>query len=151
MSFRGNIICVPPALVAELWPIIGPQLLRGLMAGGDDLEVVENGFRDALEGVFDNTHQVWIITEDGPPRIRATFGTRIFIDEQHRKVLEVSALGGEGIKEWGVPATQRMVEFGRAEGCDVLLGYGRPALARVYENMKIVGNTRNLAILERAL
>ena len=144
--------CVPPFMVGAMWPVIGPLLTAGLLAGGDDLETVERVLREAMDGVFEGSCHIWVATEGQPPQILGAFGSRICIDHQGRKVLEVSALGGKNLLRWGKALTRRLAEFGQLEGCEVLQGYGRRALVRVYENAQIVGKTPNgLSILERAL
>ena len=153
MSSKANvtIACIPPDLIGQFWPLIGPSLLKGTMAIERSMSRTLKDLGECILRISQGLAQAWIVAEDDSKRILAAMISEITTDDAGRRVVFVSRMGGEEISQWGHALSERMAEFAAAEGCEAVLFYGRPALERAYTGVKVIGKHASGAFLyERA-
>jgi hypothetical protein len=132
-----RIVCIAPAMIGQMWPLISPWLLKAQLAMG-------NSLRDAMETLTEGTvaaaegrYQLWAILDHDSRRCLGAFVTEI-IEERGKKLVWVTSLAGEGILRWGPLLSERMAEFAKAEGCKAIRFAGRKGLLRAYRKVRIV-------------
>jgi len=123
-----------------MWPKIGGYLIEG--AKGAD-EALNQG----LEDIARELARVWVILDDNEPL--AAFLTAVVVDDRGRAV-DVYGLAGRSILKWGPALADQMVEYAKDNDCQRVIFKGRPALARAYPDVEIVGQeTDGTLIYER--
>lgn len=128
-KIETRILQVPLPLVGAMWPIVAPQLLRGVAASDGDLKALVD---DIVAGVAN----LWVITDDGD--LLGVFVTAIIEDDSGRAV-DVYGLSGRKIERWGHLISERMNAYAKANECGRVLFCGRKGLLRTYEGVSIVG------------
>lgn len=144
MTQSLKILCVPPDMLSDTWAYVGGMLTRGLLNA--DLPIGES-----LARIRDKTYQLWTVSQTEPAKFIAVCVTEV-VTEPSRKVLGVYGLYGSGAKVWGVPLSDALARFAKAEGCAALKFCGSPAWTRICDGHVLVGELRpDVAIMERAL
>lgn len=152
MANKIEIVCVPPSMLGEMWPHIGPLLLRGQGEVTPNLKEALKALGMTLFDAQDGKKQIWAVCDTLTNKCIAAMVSEIVI-EDGCKVVWVTSMGGGRILEWGRPMSDRMAAFAKAEGCECYRFTGRKALLRAYSNVKIVGDheTDGVHLFERAV
>ncbi len=133
-----KVVCVPPDMLEEAWPHVGPLLLKGQLEMTGNMRQALRNLAGGLVEVLGRKVQVWAVCDDGAKRVLAAMASEIVV-EDGRKVVWVTGMGGEKITRWGKPLSDRMAAFAKAEGCEAVRFAGRPALQRAYGSVRCVG------------
>jgi len=113
-SRSGDLLCVDPSRVDEVWPQVEPLLARAYRRFADDtLAAIEADVR-AGESLL------WIVWRDA---IVAAATTKVMLTPT-RKVLRVECCAGRGVTDW-IGFIRALEEYGRREGCAVCRVEGR--------------------------
>ena len=132
-SRHVNIVPVPLVLLGKVWGQVAPLLLRGLA------ESPNITLQRLVDDLLDQNDQLWTIFVGR--ELSGVFVTHVFEDESGRAV-DVYALAGNDVNEWGKPLSRKMVEFARENGCSRIIFCGRKGLLRAYEGVRIVGELK---------
>jgi len=116
-------------MVGVMWSMISPLLMQGLGASDGQLS-------EAVDDILNGRAHVWIVITN--EQIKGVFLTAMVVDD-YCESIDVYALAGEGIIEWGKAISERMAKYAKANGCKRVLFAGRKALLKVYEGARIVG------------
>jgi hypothetical protein len=136
MSHLDKLICVPPSMVADLWPRVKEHLFSAVRR--TDLSHTEDIERDLMEG----DGLLWLICDGNV--IEAAGATLLVNTDQHMVCL-ITALGGENMDKW-LPLLAQIEDWARAEGAALVRIMGRPGWARVLKGYAVTN-----VVLERAL
>lgn len=139
-----NIIQIDKPFLGATWPAIGPHLIAGAQ-NADEGDVSK-----AVEDVFEDKARIWAVVDDG--YVLAAFLTAVLEADDGTRKLDVYGLGGCQIMKWGKVLSKRMVEYAKGNECKAVIFKGRKALARAYDNVKIVGQEApDRYVFERAV
>jgi hypothetical protein len=146
-----EIVCIPPNMIGDMWPHIGPLLLRG------QLEITRGDLKTAFvrtsiiaAGACEKTMQVWAVFDNDDDRVIACMVSEIR-EEDGQRIVWVQGMAGEGITRWGKAMSDRMARFALDEGCDCYRFAGRKALLRAYRDVRIIGEHEDgVHLFERA-
>lgn len=143
-----KIACVAPALLGEMWPHAGPLLLKGQLRITPNMHTALTVLNDLLAKVHKGQAQVWVALVDG--KVAAAMLSEMYEDEGRRHVW-VSRLGGERILAWGKALSDALTTYAKAENADGVRFYGRRALERAYRGVRVLDDLGNNTMLyERA-
>lgn len=151
-SAKIEIVCVPPDMIGPMWAHIGPHLLKG------QLEIMRGDLRAAMAALTivivaaqAGEKHLWAVIDDESKAVLAAMISEIR-EEDGRRIVWVTGMGGEHIMRWGKAMSDRMAEFAKAEGCEAYRFHGRKALLRAYRNVRIIGNhDAGVHLFERAV
>ena len=136
MPASADLVCVPPHLVPQIWPLVADRLraayLRTDLGHTIDLE------RDVFEG-----GAVLWLASDGKT-IDAAATTKLVRTDRHL-ICILMALGGENRARW-LDLLARIEVWARAEGAALVRIYGRKGWARVLKHYHVSN-----VVLERRL
>lgn len=124
-----NILCVDPAQVHKVWPLVSPLIVRALDKGSNGSEDIGEVEAAVLAGQM----LVWLAVDE--IKIWAAAVTSLHA-AQNRKFCTIMACGGEDREKW-LPLLAELEKFGRDEGCDTMRIYGRRGWARVFPEYKL--------------
>ncbi len=125
MSER-QLICVDPALVSEIYPIVKDCIYQAIKRGNF------GAYQPVEDNVLAGRSLLWVAVVDG--RMRAAAVTSI-CQTEWRRVCEIVACGGRGMNEW-VGLITRLETYARAEGCYAIRIIGRVGWQRVLKDYK---------------
>jgi hypothetical protein len=129
---------VPAAAIGRVWPRVVPWIERALAEGLGHLDSAD--LRAALDR---REMQLWVARRDDA--VVAALVTEIVVYPR-RKVCRFVLMGGkDGERDAWLPWLPVLETWARAEGCDLVEIYGRPAWAR------LVRHDRRRVVLERIL
>jgi hypothetical protein len=128
-------ICVDPAHVEKIFPMVREMLRQAMENGGGD-------FRDIEEPVLSGEKLLWLALDE--ERIWAAAVTGLHV-ERGRKLGIIWACGGHEKQKW-LSLKDRLEQFARDEGCEAMRVYGRRGWARDLQDYKLISIT-----LEKAL
>jgi len=127
MSASVNLVCVPPQLAREIWPLVSDRLhqavLRTDMSHTADLEY------DVLEG----DGLLWLATNG--TAIEAAAAT-LLIKTDRNLVCVITALGGENRSRW-LDLLAGIELWAKAEGAAKMRIYGRRGWTRVLKDYRV--------------
>lgn len=112
---------IPTDKVGDLWKLVEPFVKRACERN-DGFLTVEDQADEALSG----SKQLWVVWQNGD--CRAAILTKIV-----RGTCLVSALGGDGMKDWLGLAHDVIEPWARENGCRYLRIYGRHGWLRALE------------------
>lgn len=137
------IIPIPPDEIANLWPRIGPHLIRGAqIAEGCDVS-------EELGRVERGEACIWSVWE--ADRCVAAMIVSV-VHTSDGKLLDIGCLGGSGSLRWGKDLTKALADFAALAECERMVCVGRKALRRTYPGFRVVREQRpGIYIYERAV
>lgn len=109
--------------IAEHWSIIAPLLRRATIRNGCYEPI------DLLQLAMTGQAGIWVCEVDG--EIRAAVVTRVTVFPR-RRVLEIMAAGGDGMKHWIGPLKAAMRAHAREMECSHLGSVARPGWLRAF-------------------
>ena len=128
-------ICVDPARVHLVWPLVKHLIYDATAKGGGDFCAVE---ADTLKG----DKLLWVAADEATIWAAAVTGLHI---EQGQKFCCIWACGGRERERW-LPLKAELEKFAKIEGCASIRIYGRRGWARLFKDYKLISIT-----LEKAL
>lgn len=123
-------ICVDPAHVDKIWPMVEGMLRQAMENGGGD-------FADIEGSVLGGQKLLWLAVDE--VRIWAAAVTGLH-GESGRKFAVIWACGGHEKSRW-LSLKDELEKYAKAEGCESIQVIGRKGWARAlpdYKLMKIV-------------
>lgn len=134
---------VPPLLLVNMAPHIGPYLARGMPGSGrEPMEIAKDIERDHC--------QVWAIFADS--KVVGAFLTAIVVvEETGERCLDIFGLSGDGAPRWGRALSDRMLEYAKANDCARFVFDGKQGWERACGNtVNVIGfKGGRTAIFER--
>ena len=133
-----QLVCVPPDVVAQVWPHVSTLIYRAMKKGGI------SSFKPLAESVLAGKSQLWVAWSEEEQQIKAAAVTELQ-ETEWSKFCVIVALGGKDIATWldiGGP----IYEFAKAEGCKAMRLYGRKGWKDALPDWRV---TR--FVMERAL
>jgi hypothetical protein len=124
-----KLICVDPAYVDQIWPIVSDLVKRAIDRGFSSFSVVE---ANVLDGLF----LLWLVIDR--EKITAATITSLVGD-----ACEIVATAGTGVNNW-VHLIEGIEKYARAEGCVRVRIIGRKGWARLLPDYK-----QTAVVLER--
>lgn len=128
-------VCVDPAYVAKVWPLISQFILDAMRRG--DNGTFENVEHDVLNG----RALLWLAVSE---KIEAAAVTQVDKTE-NSKVCWIVACGGEHCERW-IGLLDPIEEYAKTVGCNAVRLMGRKGWERVLKNYRATK-----VIMERAL
>jgi hypothetical protein len=122
-----ELICVPPGMVRQIFPLVVEWLDQGYAAADEYLP------DDLLPWLERGAGQLWIATREG--LIVAALTTSL-VKARCGLVCRMVGAGGTDVHSWK-RFHYRIEEYARAEGCVKVVSEGRPGWARVLEGYRI--------------
>lgn len=107
MKHAAKLMCVPPEMVAEVWPFVGQFIVSAAVRGGG-LHLPE-----VIERLPDARALLWVIEEDGA--FVAALITQVEAGDDGT-CCRIVALGGSGASDW-VHLISQIEDYARDEGC----------------------------------
>lgn len=130
-----NCVCIDPAQVAKIWPLVSHLIREAMRKGGGDFEDIERA-------VLSGERLLWVAADE--EQIWASAVTGLHTENEH-KFCCIWACGGRAREKW-LPLLSEVESFAKAEGCQSMRIYGRKGWARVFPDYKLIQIT-----LEKAL
>lgn len=127
-----RLVCIPPPMLGDMWPHVGPYLVKGEYALTGSMHAALTDLNNVLKAVHMRRANVWAVMDDYEGRVIAGLITELYEDEG-RRFLWVSRMGGERIQRWGHALSETMNDYAKAENADCVRFYGRKALQRAYK------------------
>jgi hypothetical protein len=120
-----HLIYVAPPQLPQMWE-------QGAKAHIEKVVAQAPGY--SLQSIYDeiaSCHlQLWLVFANGEHVASFTTCVQIYPE---CKELECVHLGGERMQEWGGFVTEKLKEFGKANGCEALITMGRKGTERMYK------------------
>lgn len=139
-----QILPVPQARFAEMWPHARPWLAMGMVTAP------EVSWDDIIHGVFANTDRLWVILH-GSECIGAFVTAGFDGGEMETPFLAVYCLGGTRLSLWSDLIEATTVQEARACNLQRVLFHGREPWSRVLPSFKAIKHDNGGAIFERAV
>ena len=136
MSASVNLVCVPPQLAREIWPLVADRIRSAVLR--TDLSHTADVEYDVLEG----NGLLWLATNG--TAIEAAAATLLVKTDRHL-VCIITALGGENMRHW-LPLLEQIEAWAKAEGAALVRIFGRPGWVRMLKDYRV----KNV-VLERVL
>ena len=108
-----------------LWPEVVRMLDPSVQTSQGKFSI-----EDIREEIKNGELVLWLIFSDKTP---VAFYTTRLIEYPGRRAMAMDWLGGSGVLSWRDAALDEMEKHARANGCQHLEGYGRPAWGRILE------------------
>lgn len=121
---------VPSEEIEMYWDEVAPMLQKALDKTDSAYCYDVSHLKKWIE---DKEYQLWVAHEDGD--IKAAFMSCINIYPKC-KILHIPFVGGEDIDKWLLQAWETFKEFGKANKCLCIRGYGRDGWTRVIKDKK---------------
>jgi hypothetical protein len=123
--------------LAEHWTVIGPLLRRATVRNGCYEPI------DLLQMAMAGQAGIWICEVDGEIRAAVVIRVTVF---PRRRILEIVAAGGSGMKHWLEPLRQAMDRHAKELGCSHIASVARPGWLRAWGATATgdIGMVRNL-------
>jgi hypothetical protein len=149
---RYQVLCVPPAILGEVWPYAGPFLLRGQLEIIPEMLPALKALRDQILLVHSNMAHVWVVLDTAGNKIVAALISQTLLSDE-RRIIWVSRMSGENILGWGKLLSDTLADYARKEHAEAVRFAGRKALKRAYRNVHIVRKIEGsrLYLYERAV
>ena len=132
----AELVCVPPADVEKVWPIVGPMLRRAIERTG------LSDFSECQSALFCGAHLLWLAIEN--KTIKGIATTQL-VKANERKSCIIVACSGEDFREW-LPLIGGIEKYATEEGCQSMRIFGRSGWSRVLD-----GYRSQFSILEKEL
>lgn len=135
----------PPDMLAAMWPLAQPWILKGLTAATD------TSLGGVISGLRSGSDQLWVvIAHDG---VIGAFLTSFYEaeDDASAQFLGVYGLGGDRITEWIAELGTTMKQFAAHRGGCKVKFCGRPAYQRLLPGYAVAGEYGGQFIYEGAL
>lgn len=146
MPSTVNIIAVPPWMLGQLWPRVGPFIAKCILAG--ETTDIESDVMDVADGIVHGRYQLWVVLQEDPREVLAAFCTSI-LEDADGKTVHVHSMGGTKLKSWGHLTGPTLDAFAKAEGARAVTYAGREGWTRVLPATAVVANGKT--IFERAV
>jgi hypothetical protein len=127
MSASAELVCVPPSLVGDFWPLVAPLIAQAMRRGA------MGTFADVEASVRDGSALLWLACRN--EQILAAAVTQL-TRSNDRKVCTVLALGGSERPKW-LPLREQLEAYARAEGCTAMRVCGRTGWARLLPDYRV--------------
>ena len=137
-----DVMLIPLKFLSDIWYHAYPLIVKGQTANP------ELSMDDIMNGLVDQSIQLWIVVRKNRKKLLAVFLTSIEKDREDW-VLSLYNLGGEAAKDWAMDCHRTMHDFAKSEGCQRVRMCGRPAWQRILPNYPIVGERGGHFIYER--
>lgn len=128
-----RLICVPPDLVNQVWPLIEHHIRKALQRGG------MGDYNTVAAGVLSGPDLLWLALEDD--KIHAVAITSLSLDG----ICTIVACGGAHFSQFG-HLIAGLEQFAKNEGCKAVRICGRPGWLRL-----LSGYRTKRVIIEKAL
>lgn len=128
-------ICIDPAHVNKMWPLVRPLIREAMENGGGDFVTVE-------AGVLNGDKLLWIVADEQAIWAGVVTGLHV---ENGNKFCVIWACGGREKDRW-LPLISVIEQFAKDEGCASIRVYGRKGWGRTLPDYKLIS-----IILEKAL
>lgn len=128
-------LCVDPAQVHKVWPLVSHLIAEAMQRGGGDQEEVERG-------VLSGQLLLWVAADEKAIWAAAVTGLHV---EREQRFCCIWACGGKEQVRWPVLELE-LEKFARDEGCAFMRIYGRRGWAKVFPDYKL-----KQIVLEKAL
>jgi hypothetical protein len=128
-------ICIDPAHVEKMWPLVRHYIATAMENGGGDFEKVQG---DVLRG----DKLLWIAADEEGIWAGVVTGLHI---ENGQKFCVIWACGGREKDRW-LPLISVIEKFAKDEGCASIRVYGRKGWGRALPDYNLISIT-----LEKAL
>jgi hypothetical protein len=127
-------ICVDPAHVSKIWPMVAGQLRTAMQNGGGD-------FVDIEKSTLAGEKLLWIVMEADPEPTSKTLILASAVVGLHielgRKFCCIWACAGHEKKRW-LPYIKSIEDFAKEEGCSSVQIWGRRGWGREFPDYKLV-------------
>jgi len=136
MSASVNLVCVPPQLAREIWPLVADRIRSAVLR--TDLSHTADVEYDVLEG----DGLLWIATYEDTIEAAAT---TLLVKTDRHLVCIITALGGENMDRW-FDLLAEIETWAKSEGAALVRVIGRKGWVRVLKDYRV----KNV-VLERHL
>jgi hypothetical protein len=130
---RWAIEGVQPADAGVPWRRVWELLARAVARfPGTERKWTSDGL---LYEVMCGNAQLWIAWSYQRRRIDGAVISRLFDNPEHtpgKRIMECPLVAGEHMADWGAEMFALLTAWGRAQGCDYIVGYGRPGWKRLF-------------------
>lgn len=130
MENPATLICVPPGMVSEIWPMVAGMIDAAYAEIDEETPDVERW-------LIDGHGLLWIAMQNSAPVAALT--TSLITKRSGAKVCRMVAAGGHDLKCWKLHHNT-IEQYARTEGCYMVSCEGRPGWGRVlsgYETKRI--------------
>jgi hypothetical protein len=121
-----ELICVPPGMVRQIWPIVESYLDAGYGAADEFIP------DDLIPWLESEKGQLWIVIREG--RVMAAM-TTCLVKQRSGLVLRLIGCGGVAMSEWS-HLHRRIEKYAKAEGCVKVVTEGRPGWSKVLDGYR---------------
>jgi hypothetical protein len=126
-----ELICVPPERARDVWYIARDFIYAAMKRGNF------GSFEAVRDKILWGNNLLWLVAED---KVTGAGVAAVVVTEVHktewRKVCNIVACGGKGMKNW-IHFLEKIEDYAKAEGCDVVQVIGRPGWERVLDDYKL--------------
>ncbi len=143
-----RIVCIPPHMLGDVWPAVGPWLLKGALTVTGDMKASLAALTKICLEVHEGKRLVWAVFDD--ERVIAALETTI-VEDGGKRWVWAGTMAGEDIRKWGGDVSDTLARFAKDEGCHYVRCTGRKALARVYSARMVAPLGKGQYIFERAV
>ena len=119
-------LCVDPARVAGIWPLVSSLIRAALENSLTDFAIIE---REVLDGRM----LLWLACDGA--NIRAAAVTQLS-QSNGKRFCTIVACGGRGFRRWK-HLIAKLEQFARDEGCNSIVIIGRRGWQREYADYKL--------------
>lgn len=126
MPSTADLVCVDPARVQEVWPLVRDRIRAAIeYTGLSDFGLVE---ADILAG----DQLIWLAWDNGIAAVATTHKSGI----GSKSICTLTACQGHDRDRW-LPLLKRIEDYARDEGCSAMRIYGRKGWSRVLDGYQI--------------
>lgn len=138
MSASASLVCIDPARVGEVWPLVRSMVLSAITRTG----LSHSG--DIEASILSGDSLLWITPASDGRSIEAAASTKLSLTDAE-KVCVLVACGGTNRRRW-LPLLAQIEAYAKAAGCSRVRIFGRRGWARVLESYAV-----EHVVLERLL
>lgn len=126
MPSTAELVCVDPARINEVWPLVRDRVKIAIERTGlSDFDLIE---REILAG----NQLVWIAWDNGISAVATTHKTSI----GSKTICTLTACQGYDRERW-LPLFKRIEQYAKDEGCAAMRIFGRKGWERVLDGYKV--------------
>lgn len=122
-----NCVCIDPAQVAKIWPLVSHLIREAMRKGGGDFEDIERA-------VLSGERLLWVAADEEQIWASAVTGLHV---EKGRKICCIWACGGRERERW-LPLKGKIENFAKIEGCESVKIYGRRGWAKEFPDYRLL-------------
>lgn len=131
MRSSVELVCVDPARVSEVWPLVSPLLKAACY------RTKLNAFADIEADILSGRSLLWLAWNGHT--VESAVAT-VLINSEIGKVCVITVCGGSDMKRW-LPLIEQIESYAKAEGCKRVRIYGRKGWLHVldgYEEKHVI-------------